>query len=94
MEAKSEKDVERYLVRLAKYNGGETRKVRWIGRNSAPDRVVMLPGGILVWVECKAPGEKPDDAQAREHDAMRKLGQQVEVVDCYLSVLNLFVGLQ
>jgi hypothetical protein len=35
--------VEAYLVQQAKKLGGEVRKVKWIGRNGAPDRLVMLP---------------------------------------------------
>ncbi len=38
-----ESDVEDYLVKRVKAMGGEVRKVQWIGRNSAPDRLVMLP---------------------------------------------------
>ncbi len=38
-----ERDVEEYLVKRVKALGGEVRKVKWIGRNGAPDRVVMLP---------------------------------------------------
>ncbi len=38
-----ESDIERHLVRRVKELGGEVRKVRWIGRKGAPDRLVMLP---------------------------------------------------
>ena len=38
-----EADIERHLVARVKELGGEVRKVRWIGRNGAPDRLVMLP---------------------------------------------------
>ena len=38
-----ERDIEAYLIARVKELGGETRKVKWIGRNSAPDRLVMLP---------------------------------------------------
>lgn len=38
-----ERDIERYLVKRAKALGGEVRKVQWVGRRSAPDRLVMLP---------------------------------------------------
>lgn len=38
-----ESDVEDYLVERVKELGGEVRKVKWIGRNGAPDRLVMLP---------------------------------------------------
>lgn len=77
-----EREIEMYLVKRVKTLGGEVRKVRWIGRNGAPDRLVMLPGKTL-WVELKAPGEKIKPHQAREHERMRRLGQRVEVVDSF-----------
>ena len=38
-----ESEVEKYLVDQVTALGGEIRKVKWIGRNNAPDRFVMLP---------------------------------------------------
>lgn len=38
-----ESTIEQYLVERVKALGGEVRKVKWIGRNGAPDRIVMLP---------------------------------------------------
>jgi len=38
-----ESNVEDYLVKRVTALGGEVRKVKWIGRKSAPDRLVMLP---------------------------------------------------
>lgn len=38
-----ERDIERRLVERVKELGGEIRKVKWVGRDGAPDRVVMLP---------------------------------------------------
>jgi hypothetical protein len=35
--------IERALIKRVKELGGEVRKVQWIGRSSAPDRLVMLP---------------------------------------------------
>ena len=85
-----ESDIEKYLVKQVKALGGEVRKVRWIGRCGAPDRVAMLPPGEerftyggnyrTIWIELKAPGIKPEPHQLREHERMRKMGQRVEVV--------------
>lgn len=75
-----ESSIEQYLVERVKARGGEVRKVKWIGRRGAPDRLAMLPDQT-VWVELKAPGEKPEPHQAREHERMRRMGQRVEVVD-------------
>jgi len=38
-----ESQIEDYLTKLVKELGGEVRKVQWVGRRSAPDRLVMLP---------------------------------------------------
>jgi hypothetical protein len=86
-----ERDIERHLVKRVKELGGEVRKVQWIGRRGAPDRLVMLPRGrassgsfsacATLWVELKAPGVKPPSYQLREHDRMRAKGQLVVVID-------------
>ena len=38
--------IEKYLVQRVKALGGEVRKVNWIGRRGAPDRLVMLPENV------------------------------------------------
>ena len=38
-----ERDIEAHLVKRVKELGGEVRKVQWVGRIGAPDRLVMLP---------------------------------------------------
>jgi len=86
-----EREIEAHLVARVKALGGEVRKVSWIGRRGAPDRLVMLPPGIVVypgpefgyaiWVELKAPGVKPPAYQLREHARMRGMGQRVVVID-------------
>lgn len=75
-----ESTIENYLVERVKAMGGECRKLRWIGRNGAPDRIVMLNGQVI-FIELKAPGEKAKPHQVREHERMRRMGQRVEVVD-------------
>lgn len=73
-----ERDIEKYLVDCVKQAGGEVRKVKWIGRNSAPDRRIMLGNGA--WAELKAPGNYPTPAQAREHVRMMNTGEIVVVI--------------
>lgn len=86
--------IEAYFVKRVKALGGEVRKVRWIGRRGAPDRVAMLPaqkgaGHVLprpartIWPEFKATGVQAEEYQVREHARMRKMGQRVEVVDSF-----------
>lgn len=85
-----ERDIEAYLVKAVKELGGEVRKVAWIGRRGAPDRLVMLGyfnrSGLwssckTIWVELKAPGVKAKPYQLREHIRMRDMGQVVVVID-------------
>jgi hypothetical protein len=82
-----ERDIEQYLVKRVKAMGGEVRKVKWIGRRNAPDRVVMVPYSEFkcnlstFWIELKAPGKEPTITQQREHDRMRRMGQDVFVID-------------
>jgi len=76
-----ESEIEAYLVKRVKELGGEVRKVQWIGRNGAPDRLVMLPLWETIWVELKATGEKAKPHQKREHERMRAMGQYVVVID-------------
>ena len=53
-----ERDIERHLVKRVKELGGEVRKVQWVGRAGAPDRLVMLPANLLrMW--CNLPSKKP-----------------------------------
>ena len=82
---KPEAKVETYLVHEVIKRGGEIRKLEWIGRSGAPDRVAMLQG-LTIWVECKATGEELQPHQAREIKKMRERGQWVAVVDSIESV--------
>lgn len=99
-----ERDIEKHLVAHVQRMGGEIRKVQWIGRRGAPDRLVMLPDRYIgnigarkflpaatIWVELKAPGMAPEPHQSREHDRMRRVGQRVEVIDSIDAVEALIV---
>ena len=83
MKTVHERDIERYLVHHVRHAGGEVRKVQWIGRRGAPDRVVMLPEQTIVFVELKAPGKKAYPHQVREHARMARMGVSVLVIDSF-----------
>ena len=73
--------IEKHLVTEVKKAGGVAFKFVSPGRRSVPDRIVLLPGGRLVFVECKAPGKPPRSDQLREHERLRALGFTVVVLD-------------
>lgn len=76
-----EKHIEAHLVARVKAMGGIAYKFTSPQRRSVPDRLVLLPGGVVQFVELKAPGKKPTDMQTREHEKLRALGFTVEVID-------------
>lgn len=76
-----ESTIEKHLVAEVKKAGGMAYKFVSPGRRSVPDRLVLLPGGRAVFVECKAPGEKPRPEQLREHERLRAQGFTVIVLD-------------
>lgn len=83
-----ERNIEDYLKDVVKTAGGEVRKVKWIGRSGAPDRLVMFPGQS-VWVELKRPKKDATAAQGREHARMRKAGNFVVVINTRAEVDDL-----
>jgi len=83
----TERTVVKYLVEQVEKRGGEVRKVKWIGRNSAPDLRVMLPNSPF-WVEAKRPSKDATEAQAREHNRMREYGEHVLVLRSVTEVAN------
>jgi hypothetical protein len=67
-----ESKIEKALVRRVREARGEVRKVQWVGRRGAPDRLVMLPGRNPVLVELKAPKGRLSKLQEREHEILRQ----------------------
>lgn len=77
---KKESVVEQYLVKKVTELGGEVRKAVFPGRNGAPDRLVLFPGGVVAWVELKSETGKLRPEQEREHERFIKFGQRVVVI--------------
>ena len=84
-----EKHLEAKFVKKVKSLGGIAEKFTSPGRRSCPDRIVTLPGGRIIFVELKAPGKRPTNAQRRDHLKRRMLGCEVVVIDC-IEEVNLF----
>jgi hypothetical protein len=75
-----ERDVERQLIKRVKAAGGEVRKLMFIGRRGAPDRLVLLPDRVPLFVELKAPGGRVSRLQDVEHRRLREKGARVMVI--------------
>lgn len=89
----SEKDIERLLVKKIKANGGMCIKLISDYINGLPDRMCLLPGGRIVFVELKSTGQKPRKIQLYMHSVLRKLGFRVEVIDTLAGVENFMTTL-
>lgn len=68
-------------MRLIGKRGGLALKYANANQTGYPDRLVLLPGGRLVFVEVKTKGRKPTTLQSLRHDQLRGLGFPVFVID-------------
>ena len=76
-----EKQTEQKLVKEVKHMGGICPKFTSPGFDEMPDRIVLLPGGRMAFVEVKAMGCKPRPLQMARHGMLRRLGFRVYVLD-------------
>lgn len=76
-----EKTIEQKFRAAVKAAGGLAVKFTSPGFDGVPDRIVLLPGGKMAFVEVKAPGEKPRPLQLARHRLFRRLGFRVYVLD-------------
>jgi len=75
-----ERDIETYLVKRCKEIGALADKFTSPQRRSVPDRLITF-GGRVLFVELKATGKKPTEAQVRDHERRRAAGAEVIWLD-------------
>lgn len=76
-----EKIIEQKFRAAVKAAGGVAVKFVSPGLDGMPDRLALLPGGRVAFVEVKAPGKKPRPLQQARHRMLRRLGFRVYVLD-------------
>ena len=76
-----EKTIEKKLSDEVKKRGGLAPKFTSPGFDGMPDRIVLMPGGHIAFVEVKAPGKAPRPLQKARHRMLRQLGFTVYVLD-------------
>lgn len=76
-----EKEIEQKFTLTARQAGGLALKFVSPGMSGMPDRLVLLPGGRMAFVEVKAPGRAPRPLQETRHRMLRRLGFRVFVLD-------------
>ena len=76
-----EQVMERYLTNKVKQLGGKSFKFVSPGNAGVPDRIVIIPGGHIFFIELKAPGKKPRKLQVVIMNQLKKLGCNVLTID-------------
>ena len=89
----SEKALEAELRERCKALGWMCIKLTSQYQRGLPDRLILMPGGRVCFVEIKTTGKKPTALQKLTHERLRALGYRVEVVDTTESLDNLIVDL-
>jgi len=88
-----EKDIERHLVRRVAERGGVAYK--WVspGRVGVADRIVLLPGGVVWFVELKTVKGRLSPWQKLFAAEMRRMGMNYIVVRSKAEVDQWFLDL-
>ncbi len=78
-----EKQIERKFKQKVEALGALAWKFTSPGRAGVPDRIVILPGGRVVFAEMKAPGQKLRPLQVATVAMIKRLGCHAWVIDSY-----------
>lgn len=91
MSSTSETQIEKYLIDKAKSLGGYALKwvcPSWVG---VPDRILLLPGGCIAFVETKAPGKTARPNQLRWQERLIGLGFRAYIADTKKAIDDIFL---
>jgi hypothetical protein len=87
--------IEAELTARVEAAGGVCEKVAAPGSRGFFDRLVVMPGNIVAFVECKRPrGGRVSPHQRRRHALYRGLGATVAIVKCSEDIDRLLLCLR
>ena len=87
-----EKKIEEYLVKRVRECGGIAFKFISPSRRGVPDRICVLPDGLLFFVELKTKTGRLGKSQEREIARLRGLGQWVFILRSKEDIDDLLKG--
>lgn len=75
-----EREIESYLNENVKKRGGRSYKFMSPGNSGVPDRIVIFPGGRVVFVELKTETGRLSALQVAQIRRLERLGAEVRVL--------------
>lgn len=75
-----EREIESYLNENVKKRGGRSYKFMSPGNSGVPDRIVIFPGGRVVFVELKTETGRLSALQVAQIRRLERLGADVRVL--------------
>ena len=85
----NEKDIESRLRKDVKAAGGLALKFVSPGYAGVPDRIVLMPGGMMCFAELKAPGKVMRPLQMKRKKQLESLGFKVFCIDSMEQIKDL-----
>lgn len=85
-----EKNLEKRLVKRVKELKGKCIKMDVKSESGLPDRMCLMPGGSMFFVELKSYKQKPRPIQEYQIKQLRRRGFTVFVIDNYKDLEALF----
>lgn len=84
-----EKNIEQYLKTEIAKTGGLAFKFVSPGFTGVPDRIILLPGAVIIFVEIKDVGKKLRPRQVQVQKQLEALGFRFEKIDSKQKVKQL-----
>lgn len=76
-----EKDIEKSVRLKIEQLGGELKKWVCPGETGVPDRICILPGDVVIFIEFKKPGGKLAERQKYWRDKLIGMGCQYRLIE-------------
>lgn len=83
-----ESRIERRLKSVTERLGGRALKFISPGMRGVPDRIILLPGGRIAFVETKAPGKPLEPLQRKRKAELEAMGFKVYKIDSLEDIEN------
>jgi len=83
-----EKKYEKQLRETVQKLGGKALKFWCVSFTGFPDRMVLMPGGRIHFVELKSPDKQPTPRQLVVHRQLRALGFPVHTINNQFGLLQ------